>query len=158
MNREQFCFFPLFVTTKQYVRTSTATVENQLNVLDSLHHTISVETISFYSFIRSHRCIGGQRKAESAHTRRGFTQTYTAHTNNETIRFGVSTISSHIVRSAFAFSVWNISPTPFIAAVNEIRSSLSIACRRLWIYVSWQRRVHACVGGVFDANKRRVHR
>lgn len=37
-------------TTEQYVRTCTATVQNQLNVFYSLHHTISVEK---YRFIRS---------------------------------------------------------------------------------------------------------
>lgn len=101
-------------TTKQYVRTCTATVQNQLNVFYSLQHTISVDQFSFdsfYSFIQSH----GRGATASvsmywsvlcvcvpniAHTRRGFTGKHTAHTNNDSIRFALFTIPSHIVRHA----------------------------------------------------------
>lgn len=61
------------------------------------------------------RCIGAHSVKQNRRTHGGVsTQTYGAH-----IRFGVLTISSHIVRNAFAFSVWNDSPTHSSAPWTE---------------------------------------
>lgn len=144
------------ITTKQYVRTCTATVENQLNVFYSLHQTISVE----FRFIRSFDDHAQRRAAATiyahciAHilivsmclfneysnivfsairrTDNGvFTQTHIhvqcAHTNNEAIRFG----SPFLSRSQYIYIFQHHHMHRMV--VVKLRSSLSIACHCLWM-------------------------